>query len=159
MLSFKQFILEKNPCWKGYKQLGIKNKKGKEVPNCIPESVDDIHGKVVGIDELHKHLNKTQLKNLMNHPWHSTYTSLPDKPSAYRIQKHPTLDNTFSIEVGHGQPRNKETFSDPEEVRHMVSFHFYKNKIENADLFHNRGNKRHPETGKLVWEWKRSHKE
>ncbi len=44
MLSFKQFILEKNPCWKGYKQLGMKNKKGKEVPNCIPESVDqEIH--------------------------------------------------------------------------------------------------------------------
>lgn len=25
------------PCWKGYKQLGMKKKNGKEVPNCIPE--------------------------------------------------------------------------------------------------------------------------
>jgi len=26
----------KDPCWKGYKMLGTKNKNGKEVPNCIP---------------------------------------------------------------------------------------------------------------------------
>ena len=28
-----------NPCWKGYKQVGMKTKNGKEVPNCVPESV------------------------------------------------------------------------------------------------------------------------
>jgi hypothetical protein len=27
-----------NPCWKGYKQLGMKEKNGREVPNCVPES-------------------------------------------------------------------------------------------------------------------------
>ena len=26
-------------CWKGYKQIGMKTKNGKEVPNCVPESV------------------------------------------------------------------------------------------------------------------------
>lgn len=26
----------KNPCWKGYKQLGMKSKNGKKVPNCVP---------------------------------------------------------------------------------------------------------------------------
>lgn len=26
----------KNPCWKGYKQLGMKKKGGKQVPNCVP---------------------------------------------------------------------------------------------------------------------------
>lgn len=26
-----------NPCWDGYKMLGMKNKDGKQVPNCIPE--------------------------------------------------------------------------------------------------------------------------
>ena len=26
-----------NPCWDGYKMLGMKNKGGKKVPNCIPE--------------------------------------------------------------------------------------------------------------------------
>ena len=27
---------EKDPCWMGYKMLGMKNKRGKEVPNCVP---------------------------------------------------------------------------------------------------------------------------
>ena len=34
-------------CWKGYKQLGLKKKNGKQVPNCIPESIlnpKDPHG-------------------------------------------------------------------------------------------------------------------
>ena len=26
----------KGPCWKGYEQLGMKTKKGKQVPNCVP---------------------------------------------------------------------------------------------------------------------------
>jgi CYTH domain-containing protein len=32
-------VNEASPCWKGYKQVGMKNKNGKEVPNCVPESV------------------------------------------------------------------------------------------------------------------------
>ena len=26
-------------CWTGYKQVGMKNKGGKQVPNCVPESM------------------------------------------------------------------------------------------------------------------------
>ena len=38
MLSFKEYITEsQDPCWDGYRQLGMKKKNGKEVPNCIPE--------------------------------------------------------------------------------------------------------------------------
>ena len=29
-----------DPCWKGYKQIGMKKKKGKKVPNCVPEAYD-----------------------------------------------------------------------------------------------------------------------
>jgi hypothetical protein len=33
-------IAEDSPCWKGYKQVGMKDKGGKQVPNCVPnESV------------------------------------------------------------------------------------------------------------------------
>ena len=31
----------KDPCWKGYKQVGMKEKNGKKVPNCVPESVEE----------------------------------------------------------------------------------------------------------------------
>lgn len=42
MMSFKSFLEEaKDPCWKGYKQLGVKDKNGKKVPNCIPVSEDE----------------------------------------------------------------------------------------------------------------------
>lgn len=33
---------EKNPCWTGYKQVGMKKKNGKEVPNCVPVSEADL---------------------------------------------------------------------------------------------------------------------
>ncbi len=26
-----------NPCWDGYKKVGMKIKKGKNVPNCVPD--------------------------------------------------------------------------------------------------------------------------
>lgn len=31
----------KNPCWKGYEPIGMKNKNGKSVPNCVPTSAID----------------------------------------------------------------------------------------------------------------------
>jgi hypothetical protein len=35
-----EIVKEASPCWKGYKQVGMKDKNGKEVPNCVPnESV------------------------------------------------------------------------------------------------------------------------
>lgn len=27
-----------DPCWKGYEQVGMKKKDGKQVPNCVPEN-------------------------------------------------------------------------------------------------------------------------
>jgi len=33
---------EAKPCWKGYKQIGMKEKNGKEVPNCVP--IDENEG-------------------------------------------------------------------------------------------------------------------
>lgn len=34
-------LTESKPCWSGYKQVGMKNKNGKEVPNCVPNSVNE----------------------------------------------------------------------------------------------------------------------
>ena len=42
MKSFKEFLEENkeagDPCWVGYKQLGMKKKNGKMVPNCVPKN-------------------------------------------------------------------------------------------------------------------------
>jgi hypothetical protein len=41
-LQSKQELGEdKDPCWDNYKQIGMKKKNGKQVPNCVPESYDD----------------------------------------------------------------------------------------------------------------------
>jgi len=29
---------KKTPCWKNYKAVGMKNKGGRKVPNCVPKS-------------------------------------------------------------------------------------------------------------------------
>ena len=34
-LKFKEFFSES--CWKNYKQVGMKKKNGKMVPNCVPK--------------------------------------------------------------------------------------------------------------------------
>lgn len=41
MITFIEYLTEKDPCWKKYRQLGMKKKDGEEVPNCIPEEVDE----------------------------------------------------------------------------------------------------------------------
>ena len=39
-ISKESIVKEDSPCWKGYKQVGMKDKGGRQVPNCVPnESV------------------------------------------------------------------------------------------------------------------------
>lgn len=33
---------ETNPCWKGYQMIGMKDKGGKKVPNCVPEKTEEV---------------------------------------------------------------------------------------------------------------------
>lgn len=42
MKTYREFMSEikKGPCWKGYKQIGTKEKDGKTVPNCVPEETE-----------------------------------------------------------------------------------------------------------------------
>jgi hypothetical protein len=40
MRSFKKFIEDKGPCWTGYRQVGMKKKGNRMVPNCVPEEFD-----------------------------------------------------------------------------------------------------------------------
>ena len=43
MIRFRTFIDEAkdDPCWKDYKQIGMKNKNGKKVPNCVPKETKE----------------------------------------------------------------------------------------------------------------------
>jgi hypothetical protein len=46
---------DENPCWKGYKQLGMKDKGGKQVPNCVP--IDEINEMKVNRSKVMKAYN------------------------------------------------------------------------------------------------------
>jgi hypothetical protein len=35
-ISKESVVKEESPCWKGYQQIGMKDKGGKQVPNCVP---------------------------------------------------------------------------------------------------------------------------
>ena len=61
-----------NPCWSGYKMIGMKKKGKKEVPNCVPEEVqiDEISQKLAGNyygAATKKHLDKVGVKPDMYH--------------------------------------------------------------------------------------------
>jgi hypothetical protein len=47
-ISKESVVKEESPCWKGYKQVGMKDKGGRQVPNCVPNEsvVKEIHGGV-----------------------------------------------------------------------------------------------------------------
>jgi hypothetical protein len=71
-------IAEDSPCWKGYKQVGMKNKGGRQVPNCVPnESVV----KEATDADLIKNMQKT-IKDLM-----SKLNSTKDKKQKEAIKK------------------------------------------------------------------------
>ena len=61
MIKLKDLLNEdKNPCWKGYKQVGMKEKDGKQVPNCVP--IDEINEMKVNKSKVDK-----TYKSVLNH--------------------------------------------------------------------------------------------
>ena len=50
-------IKEASPCWKGYKQVGMKEKNGKEVPNCVPIS-ENLLKEVRSVKVIQKDIDK-----------------------------------------------------------------------------------------------------
>ncbi len=44
-------VNEAGPCWKGYKQVGMKTKNGKQVPNCVPN--ESVVREAVGVPKMY----------------------------------------------------------------------------------------------------------
>lgn len=69
-IESKENIEEKDkddPCWVGYKQVGMKKKDGKEVPNCVPEStkLESVLNLIRRIKEQKKTMLVARPNNLM----------------------------------------------------------------------------------------------
>jgi len=80
---------EKDPCWKGYKQVGMKKKGGKMVPNCVKEAKSPMVQKILEKIECEKEWALISEKNVPTNPslWSKMKSRAKAKfdvyPSAY----------------------------------------------------------------------------
>jgi len=80
---------EKGPCWTGYKQVGMKKKNGKQVPNCVPESTSPLVKKVLDRHFATEELQQFEEENKPTNPklWSRAKALAKQKfdvyPSAY----------------------------------------------------------------------------
>lgn len=65
MIKLKDILIEE--CWKGYKQIGMKKKGDRQVPNCVPieEATVDVNSEF-----------DSELINNINDEYHEDYTTL-----------------------------------------------------------------------------------
>ena len=101
---------EENPCWDGFKQVGMKTKGGKQVPNCVPEEttaedccddcIDEKTFAKMAFDKIYK----------MTHPKHydalvKTYANLVrNEPQKTHVRLPPVLP----------PPRNRQEAQQPD---------------------------------------------
>ena len=99
----------KDPCWTGYKQLGMKKKNGKPVPNCVPveESINEDH-----YEDSEKHLDKADKaqrnKDMFSHHMHMA-------------NHHDSLSQWHDSKGrGHAAERHAIKAADHEEMAHAI---------------------------------------
>jgi hypothetical protein len=89
--------LLEGPCWDGYKQVGMKNKNGKEVPNCVPvsEAINSRNHKPHGTGD----------SNFLHH--HKTSMYAPDYGHSAELDTY-DFDDDREVEPRH-QSNTKDT--------------------------------------------------
>jgi hypothetical protein len=82
-----EIVSEDSPCWKGYKQVGMKDKGGRQVPNCVPnESVVKEATYNFGKEEYtKKNLTPTQIQDLAFGYVQTPITKLVGKTLGHRV--------------------------------------------------------------------------
>ena len=72
MIKLSDILNEADPCWDGYKQIGMKDKGGRPVPNCVPikeeecdeydvENEDDTRDFIAFIKEYVQQLSESEI--------------------------------------------------------------------------------------------------
>jgi hypothetical protein len=62
-------IKEASPCWDGYKQVGMKMKDGKEVPNCVPTNESIKESTDCGCNSVNEEIKVGQMVKVDNPHW------------------------------------------------------------------------------------------
>jgi hypothetical protein len=77
-----------NPCWKGYKQVGMKDKGGKQVPNCVPnESIVKESSYTLGkVQYTDKNMTPTQILDLAMAYVQTPITKIVGNKTDFRVR-------------------------------------------------------------------------
>jgi hypothetical protein len=104
-------IKEESPCWKGYKQVGMKDKGGKQVPNCVPnESVVKEATYNFGKEEYtKKNLTPTQIQDLAFGYVQTPITKLVGKTLGHRVNLANDLARLTGTKQLDAKARGKES--------------------------------------------------
>ena len=74
-VALEDIVDEAKPCWKNYKQIGMKEKNGKKVPNCVPEEIEleqafeTIMGQFAETEDLKKKVDEESSDNTSRRPY------------------------------------------------------------------------------------------
>jgi len=77
-----------DPCWVGYKQVGMKNKGGKQVPNCVPASEAAQYEVEEGIRDMNPEKGTKERKAKL------------EKKRGMKMDDHPQYKEEFVVEKG-----------------------------------------------------------
>jgi hypothetical protein len=97
-----------DPCWDGYRQLGTKKRRGKTIPNCIPESTED--------DLLEEAAEYQGKKVTLNKPFRT-----PDGPKKFAV--YVKNDSGNVVIVRFGDPELSIKRDDPERKKAFRARH------------------------------------
>lgn len=89
---------DSDPCWKGYRQLGTKEKNGKTVPNCIPEEKSPSE-KAADIADLRKLMANPDVKHaIKNYGSVAAYREMLKK-KIERLQKNESTQPNIALNL------------------------------------------------------------
>ena len=99
MKKFSKLFEKDDPCWKGYEMVGMKDKNGKKVPNCVPvkesldeqiQLLDEMPGANMDTRAVHQHLKKQGWKLTRTSGSHDVFTH-PEAKHHIPVPRHRQL--------------------------------------------------------------------
>jgi hypothetical protein len=113
MKSFKKFLKINEACWTGYKQIGTKEKNGRQVPNCVPEEADLDESTIDKNHPIAKEYFDLKKKNLKDLKDMITQRSKISDTSEFRSKEHAA---SHLIRRIHGDKKVDQVFGFNEEA-------------------------------------------
>ena len=99
MKKFRSLFEKSDPCWKNYEMVGMKDKNGKKVPNCVPvkesideqiQMLDEMPGANMDTRAVHQHLKKQGWSLTRSSGGHDVFTH-PEAKHHIPVPRHRQL--------------------------------------------------------------------